>query len=165
MRSLLTLLLFFTLHIAFAQEPAAQPSAPAAPKPQATAPAAPGAKAPAKKGPARKGPAKQNVQGPRKVSPIYKGVRQREKARGYRVQVYSGAGSTASKEIAQQKAAEVRAKFPEISVYCRFKSPRWVCRIGDFSTKAAAQRYLEKVRKARISPEASIVIDDVLLPK
>lgn len=98
-----------------------------------------------------------------RVPKKYTGPRTRSKACGYRVQIYSGPGNTASKEAAQEMAAKVRKKFPELSVYCRFKSPRWVCRVGDFATKAAAQRYLEKIRRAKLSNATSIVIDDVLL--
>lgn len=99
------------------------------------------------------------------VSHTYKGVRERRVSRGYRVQIFSGAGGTKSKNTANQMAAKVRSKFPELSVYCRFKSPRWVCRVGDFATREAAQRYLDKIHKAKISNEATIVIDDVLLAK
>lgn len=102
---------------------------------------------------------------PRRVSSTYRGKRARKEARGYRIQVYSAAGNTKSKLAAQDMAAQVRKHFPELSVYCRFKSPRWVCRVGDFATKAAAERYLAKIRKAKISAEVSIVIDDVLLPQ
>lgn len=101
----------------------------------------------------------------RRVSSTYSGKRPRSKARGYRVQIYSGPGNTASKVAAQEIAAKIRKKFPELSVYCRFKSPRWVCRVGDFATKAAAQRYLDKIRRAKLSSATSIVIDDVLLAK
>lgn len=101
----------------------------------------------------------------RRVSKVYKGKRERELARGYRVQVYSSAGGTKAKNAASEMAAKVRKRFPELSVYCRFKSPRWVCRVGDFSTKEAAEHYLNKIRIAKISNEASVVIDDVLLAK
>lgn len=101
----------------------------------------------------------------RRVSKTYKGKREREVARGYRVQIFSGAGGTKSKVAATEMAAKVRKKFPELSVYCRFKSPRWVCRVGDFATKEAAEHYLNKIRLAKISNEASVVIDDVLLAK
>lgn len=108
---------------------------------------------------------KQTASAPRRVSSTYRGKRARKEARGYRIQVYSAAGNTKTKLAAQEMAAQVRKLFPELSVYCRFKSPRWVCRVGDFSTKAAAERYLAKIRKAKISGEVSIVIDDVLLPQ
>lgn len=170
MRYLLTLLLSLVVSLGWAQTPQTPVTTAPAKTEATTAPAAPAgpAAAPAAGDPAAKPAVRKNPNAagaPRRVSPVYKGKRQREKARGYRVQVYSGAGNTASKEAAREMAATVRAKFPEISVYCHFKSPRWVCRIGDFATKEAAQRYLTKVKKAKLSPEASIVIDDVFLAK
>lgn len=94
----------------------------------------------------------------------YTGVRARQKASGFRIQVYSGAGNSSAKQAAKQMEAKVRKAFPELAVYCHFKSPRWVCRVGDFSTREEARRYLPKVRNL-ISAEASIVSDEVLLAK
>lgn len=107
----------------------------------------------------------QRTYSPSRVPSVYPGLRQRYKTRGYRVQVYSGMGNTAAKEAANKMAAVVRKSFPELSVYCHFKTPRWVCRVGDFSTKIAAEKYLTKIQRAKISSEASVVIDDVLLPR
>lgn len=158
MRYLLTLILAVVMQIAFAQTETTV-SAPAAPKTEA----APSSDAPDNKPAAKK---KKSTNGSNyTVSKVYKGKRDRSLARGYRIQVYSGAGGTKSKEAAQAMAAKVRAKFPGISVYCRFKSPRWVCRIGDFPTKAVAEHFLHKVQLAKISNEASVVIDDVFLAK
>lgn len=162
MRYLLALIFSFIVCFANAQNEntAAAPAAPATPP--AAAPAAPAASAPMAKPKARRVQPAASAPANR-VSNTYSGKRTRSKARGYRVQIYSGPGNTASKEAAQELAAKVRKKFPELSVYCRFKSPRWVCRVGDFSTKAAAQRYLDKIRRAKLSNATSIVIDDVLL--
>lgn len=159
MRYLLALIFSFVVFFASAQNE----NTTAAP----AAPAAPAAAAKTEADAQKEKPKAHKPQGnaPYRVSSTYKGKRARSKARGYRVQIYSGAGNTASKEAAQEMAAKVRKKFPELSVYCRFKTPRWVCRVGDFATKAAAQRYLDKIRRAKLSNEASIVIDDVLLPK
>lgn len=159
MRYLLAIIFSFVVCFATAQNENTAASATPAAAP-AAAPAAT-AGAPAAKPKARKA----TGNAPRRVSSSYTGKRTRSKGRGYRVQIYSGAGNTASKEAAQEMAAKVRKQFPELSVYCRFKTPRWVCRVGDFSTKEAAQRYLEKIRRAHLSNEASIVIDDVLLPR
>lgn len=159
MRYLLAIIFSFVVCFATAQNENTAASATPAAAP-AAAPAAP-ATPTAAKPKARKSTGNAT----RRVSSSYTGKRVRSKGRGYRVQIYSGAGNTASKEAAQEMAAKVRKQFPELSVYCRFKTPRWVCRVGDFSTKEAAQRYLEKIRRAHLSNEASIVIDDVLLPR
>lgn len=157
MRYLLTLILAVMVQITFAQT---ENTASAPPPPSSEA--APATDAPKDKPAAKK---KSSEATPYTVSKVYKGKRERSLARGYRIQVYSGAGGTKSKEAAQTMAAKVRAKFPGISVYCRFKSPRWVCRIGDFPTKAVAEYFLHKVQLAKISNEASVVIDDVFLAK
>lgn len=93
----------------------------------------------------------------------YEGSRVRHKVRGYRIQVYSGAGNSTAKREAKSIEAKVRKTFPELSVYCHFKSPRWVCRVGDFATRDEAQRYLSKIKSQRISAEATIVSDEVLV--
>lgn len=93
----------------------------------------------------------------------YNGQRVRHKVRGFRIQVYSGAGNAAAKREAKQMEARVRQAFPELAVYCHFKSPRWVCRVGDFATREEALRYLSKIRAQNISVEASIVSDEVLV--
>lgn len=93
----------------------------------------------------------------------YTGQRVRHKVRGFRIQVYSGAGNAAAKKEAKQMEARIRRAFPELAVYCHFKSPRWVCRVGDFATREEAVRYLSKIRAQNISAEASIVSDEVLV--
>lgn len=95
----------------------------------------------------------------------YGGQRTRHKVQGYRIQVYSGSGNAQAKKAAKAMEAKVRAAFPELSVYCHFKSPRWICRVGDFATREEAQRYLTKIRNQNISAEASIVSDEVLVVK
>lgn len=162
MRYFLVLILSFVFNFVSAQS---EVTTSAAPETKSEAPAEPVTenKDAAKKTTAKK--KSSSSDGVHRVDPVYRGTRTRVKARGYRVQVYSGAGNSVSKQAAQEMAAKVREKFPEISVYCRFVSPRWVCRIGDFATKVAAQKYLAKVKNARLSQEASIVICDVLLAK
>lgn len=99
------------------------------------------------------------------TSGTYTGRRTRHKVQGYRIQVYSGSGNAQAKKAAKAMESKVRAAFPELSVYCHFKSPRWICRVGDFATREEAQRYLTKIRNKNISAEASIVSDEVLVVK
>lgn len=98
-----------------------------------------------------------------RVPSTYTGNRVRHKQRGFRIQLYSGTGSGTAKTAAKQMEAKVRKALPELSVYCHFKSPRWICRVGDFATREEAQRYLAKIRNLKISSEASIVPDDVFI--
>lgn len=93
------------------------------------------------------------------------GKRVRHKAQGYRIQVFSGSGNAQAKQAAKAMEAKIRSAFPELSVYCHFKSPRWICRAGDFATREEAQRYLTKFRNQNISAEATIVSDEVFVVK
>lgn len=95
----------------------------------------------------------------------YTGRRVRQKVQGYRIQVFSGSGNTQAKKTAKAMEAKIRSAFPELAVYCHFKSPRWICRAGDFATRAEAQRYLTKIRNLNISTECTIVSDEVFVVK
>lgn len=126
---------------------------------------------PAKPAPSRPPKAQSNVpattnaaiQGTETPAEKYTGARVRHKARGYRIQVYAGTGSSDAKRQAKQMESRVRKAFPELSIYCHFKSPRWICRVGDFATREEAEHYLALIRKRKISVEASIVPDTVLI--
>lgn len=155
MRYILLLLLTLSVHFAFAQTPLNQE-----PKTTTHSETPPPAEVAAPTTPVTTETA-QPVR--HRVASVYYGPRPRHKARGFRIQVYSGTGNTAAKNAANEMAAKVRKAFPEVSVYCVFKSPRWVCRVGDFSSREAAQKFYTKLQKAHVSNEASIVIDNVLL--
>ena len=59
-------------------------------------------------------------------------TRARYKAQGYRIQVYT------------------------------FLSPRWVCRVGDFSSREEAVDYVRQLRRKRISAEVRVVSSTIL---
>ncbi|MCQ2292903.1 MAG: hypothetical protein MJZ54_02570 [Bacteroidaceae bacterium] len=88
----------------------------------------------------------------------------RTKAQGYRIQVYSGINGRKSKMEAQQKGELVHTLFPELSVYCHYKAPRWVCRVGDFPTIDVARRYYNAMRRSPLFNECQLVKSQVLLP-
>lgn len=92
-------------------------------------------------------------------------ARQRYKANGYRIQIYTGSNSHRDKMKAYELGEKCQKKFPMLSVYPRFISPRWVCRVGDFATHEDAQEYAQKIREARLSTEVRIVKCEVLLAK
>lgn len=91
-------------------------------------------------------------------------TRPRYKSQGYRIQLYSGSQGRASKIEAFRRGEVSRSFFPELSVYCHFKSPRWVCRVGDFPTIEAARKYLKLMRSTTQFPDCQIVKSQVLLP-
>lgn len=89
--------------------------------------------------------------------------RARYKAQGYRIQIYTGSNSHTAKVRAQEIGAKCQKAFPMLSVYPRFISPRWTCRVGDFKTHEDAMEYANKIRAAHISTEVHIVRCEVLL--
>lgn len=51
---------------------------------------------------------------------------------GYRIQVFAGNNTRDARAQAQNAEAYIREYFPELPVYTQFKSPRWLCTVGDF---------------------------------
>lgn len=92
----------------------------------------------------------------------YTGKRVRRKMPGYRIQVYTGGNDRASKEAAKQMKARIQKICPELSVYASFQSPRWIVRVGDFTSRQEAQPYVKRLRRARVSTEARIVSTIIL---
>lgn len=101
----------------------------------------------------------------RKNDPNSYTTRVRHKARGYRICIFTGGNSRADKTKATQMANKCRQRFPELSVYTSFISPRWVTHVGDFKTKQDAQKYIGRIRNAKFTYEARIVETEVNLPE
>ena len=91
--------------------------------------------------------------------------RQRYKAQGYRIQVFTGGNSRNDKMRATQVAERIRQAFPELSVYPHFSSPRWICRVGDFKDIEDANKYANLIREAKLSNEAHVVKCNVFLAR
>ena len=85
------------------------------------------------------------------------GTGRKVRMNGYRVQVYAGGNSRDAKRRAYQVDALVRKLFPEQPVYTRFISPRWICHVGDFKTRAEALRLLKDMRRTGKFSEAITV--------
>jgi len=80
-----------------------------------------------------------------KVSEVQSGTR--IKAIGYRVQVFSGNNTRASKEKANEADKYIRAHYPELTVHTEFRNPRWRCTVGDFLYYEEAYETLRRLRK------------------
>lgn len=87
------------------------------------------------------------------------------KARGYRIQVYWGGSSSTDHTNAQRMGNRVTAAFPELQAYTTYKSPNWVCRVGDFATHNDAQAYVRKLKDAKITRDAIVVNSEVIIYK
>lgn len=90
--------------------------------------------------------------------------RVRKRAKGYRICIFTGGNSRADKVKATQMGDKCRKLFPELAVYPSFEAPRWVTHVGDFRTREEAQKYVTRIRKARISYEVRIVSSNVNIP-
>lgn len=91
-------------------------------------------------------------------------TRTRHKGRGYRICIFTGGNSRADKTKAIQMANKCRQRFPELSVYTSFVSPRWVTHVGDFKTRQEAQKYVARIRSAKFTYETRVVATEVNLP-
>ncbi len=66
---------------------------------------------------------------------------------GFRIQVYVGGNSRDAKYKAEQMESKVRSYFPEVDIYTRFVSPKWICHVGDFKTRDEAVEFLSELRE------------------
>jgi len=92
-------------------------------------------------------------------------ARSRHKTKGYRICIFTGGNTRADKQKAQQMGAKCQKRFPELAVYTNFHAPRWVTYVGDFRTRAEAQKYVSRIRNTHITYEVRIVSSEVNLPE
>ena len=80
-----------------------------------------------------------------KVSEVQSGTK--IKAVGYRVQIYAGNNTRASKERANEVDKYLRSRYPDLPVHTEFRNPRWRCTVGDFLYYEEAYETLRKLKK------------------
>lgn len=78
-------------------------------------------------------------------------------ANGYRVQIISLGSSAKDKAEAENWGRRFKALFPTTNVYISFRSPHYVCRVGDFRTREEANELLQQLRATKQFGSASIV--------
>ena len=78
------------------------------------------------------------------------------KARGYRIQVFAGNNTRASKERANEVDKYIRSRYPDLPVHTEFRNPRWLCTVGDFLYYEEAYDTMRKLRKE--TPYKGIII-------
>ena len=87
------------------------------------------------------------------------------KAKGFKIQVFSGNNQSKSKNEAFSKKAQVENAFPEMETVVTFNSPFWRLRVGNFQTREEAQEVLKEMkRKFPSFKEMYIVADTVKRP-
>lgn len=88
----------------------------------------------------------------------------KSKAMGYRVQLYGGSNSRQSKLEAQKANESAKRLFPEYPVYTHFESPRWVCKIGNFTDREEANEVLKRAKENGFR-QALVVRDQILIAR
>lgn len=83
---------------------------------------------------------------------------------GFRIQVYAGGNSRASRNEAYAIATKIKSYFSDLTAYTLFQSPRWLCRVGDFRTIEEATQVLRKVKETHEFEEATIVKSMIQIP-
>ena len=87
------------------------------------------------------------------------------KAKGYRIQVYAGNNTRASKEKANEVDRYIRSLYPDLPVHTEFRNPRWLCTVGDFLYYEEAYETLRKLKKE--TPYKGMIIlrnQDITIP-
>ncbi len=87
------------------------------------------------------------------------------KARGFRIQVYSG-NKPNSKDVATQREALVKSLHPDIPTYVNYNAPFWKLRIGNFASREEAEGMLNELKLAfpQYGREMYVVRDVILIP-
>ncbi len=83
------------------------------------------------------------------------------KRTGYRVLVYAGNNTRQSKNECAAIAREVEQEFPDLKVYTMFNPPRWLCKVGDFTSIEEADAMMRKLRQNGGFKEVTIVKDQI----
>ena len=65
---------------------------------------------------------------------------------GYRIQVFAGGNSRADRQKAEQTRNAIKSHFPNMPVYVKFYSPRWICRAGNFRTYEEAHQVMTSLQ-------------------
>ncbi len=78
-------------------------------------------------------------------------------ANGFRVQIISLGSNARDKAEAESWGRRFKAYFPATNVYISFRSPHYVCRVGDYKTREEANEMLKQLRETHQFGSASIV--------
>lgn len=82
---------------------------------------------------------------------------------GYRVLVYAGNNTRQSKNEATSIAQKIGEDFPDLTVYTMFTPPRWMCKVGDYTSIEEADAMMRQLRKTGSYKEVTIVKDQVVV--
>lgn len=88
------------------------------------------------------------------------------RAKGFRIQVFAGNNTRASKEQANEADRYIRANYPELPVHTEFRNPRWLCTVGDFLYYEEAYEVMRKLKKETPYGKSIIILrnQDITIP-
>lgn len=98
----------------------------------------------------------QHEEEPASSTPVA-GTGRKVRVNGFRIQVYAGGNSREAKNRAEAMERKVRALYPDLEAYTRFVSPRWICHLGDFTSREQAMGVLHELRSRGGFNDAIIV--------
>ena len=85
------------------------------------------------------------------------------RARGFKIQAFSGNNQRTSRNEATTKQNQISSTFPEHEAVVLFESPFWRLRVGNFESRAEAESVMQDLEKAfpSFGKEMYIVVDEV----
>lgn len=84
------------------------------------------------------------------------------RAKGYRIQVYSGSDQKTAKNEANSRKGSIQSAFPNMEVTVSYNSPVWRVRAGNFKTQEQASQALSEMRSRFPGFKEMRVVDDVV---
>lgn len=84
------------------------------------------------------------------------------KAKGYRIQVFSGSDQKRSKNEAQSRKNAVQSAYPNMDVVVSYASPVWRVRAGNFKNHEQAQQALSEMQAKLSFGREMRIVEDVI---
>lgn len=88
------------------------------------------------------------------------------RAKGFRIQAYSGNNQRLSKNEAEARRSAIRSGFPGMDVTITYNSPVWRVKAGHFQTREQANQALEQMRQQfpSFGREMYVISDEIRIP-
>lgn len=88
------------------------------------------------------------------------------RAKGYRIQAYSGNNQQVSKNEAEARRNAIRSAFPSMDVSVTYNSPVWRVKAGHFQTREQANQALQQMKNQfpSFGREMYVISDEIRIP-
>lgn len=103
---------------------------------------------------------------PRTIYSDADGSIQYYKMRGFKIQAFSGNNQRTSRDEANRKQTLIANQYPEHETVVLFETPFWRLRVGNFQSRAEAEKTMMELRSSfpSFGKEMYIVVDEVKIP-